>query len=65
MNKRSGLDALIPRGHATASGYRELPVNSISPNTHQPREIFDGEALDSLVASIMLVGVLLFTGNSR
>lgn len=58
MNERSGLDALIPKGHATASGYRELPVDSISPNTHQPRERFDGEALDSLVASVVLVGVL-------
>lgn len=58
MNERSGLDALIPKGHATASGYRELPVDSISPNTHQPRERFDGEALDSLVASVALVGVL-------
>lgn len=58
MNERSGLDALIPKGHATASGYRELPVDSISPNAHQPRERFDGEALDSLVASVALVGVL-------
>ena len=58
MNERSGLDALIPKGHATASGYRELPVDSISPNTHQPRERFDDEALDSLVASVALVGVL-------
>lgn len=58
MNERSGLDALIPKGHATASGYRELPVGSISPNAQQPREHFDGEALDSLVASVTLVGVL-------
>lgn len=58
MSERSGLDALIPKGHATASGYRELPVDSISPNIHQPRDRFDEEALDSLVASVTLVGVL-------
>ncbi len=58
MNKKSGLDALIPKGHSTASGYRELPVDSISSNVRQPRAHFDEEHLESLVASIKLVGVL-------
>ena len=58
MSEKSGLDALIPKGHSNASGYRELPVSSISTNTRQPREHFDQEALDSLVASVALVGVL-------
>lgn len=58
MSEKSGLDALIPKGHSTASGYRELPVDSISSNVRQPREHFDEEALESLVASVALVGVL-------
>lgn len=58
MSERSGLDALIPKGHATASGYRELPVNSISSNARQPRGHFEKEAMESLMASIALVGVL-------
>ena len=58
MNDRSMLDALIPKGHSNVSGYRELPVNSISSNTLQPREHFKEEDLESLVASIALVGVL-------
>ena len=58
MSEKSGLDALIPKGHSNASGYRELPISSISSNTRQPREHFDDEALDSLVASVSLVGVL-------
>lgn len=58
MSEKSGLDALIPKGHSNASGYRELPISSISSNTRQPREHFDDEALGSLVASVSLVGVL-------
>ena len=58
MSEKSGLDALIPKGHSNASGYRELPISSISTNARQPREHFDREALDSLVASVALVGVL-------
>jgi ParB family chromosome partitioning protein len=36
----------------------ELPVVSIRPNTHQPREHFDEEALAALAESIREVGVL-------
>jgi ParB family chromosome partitioning protein len=37
---------------------QELPVASIRPNTHQPREHFDEVALGSLAESIREVGVL-------
>jgi ParB family chromosome partitioning protein len=55
-----GLGALIPTGTVvpTTVGLQELPVASIRPNTHQPREHFDEEALGALAESIREVGVL-------
>ena len=38
--------------------YRELPIDSISPNPRQPREYFDEDALAELVDSIREVGLL-------
>jgi ParB family transcriptional regulator, chromosome partitioning protein len=55
-----GLGALIPTditGEA-GSALREVPVGSIAPNPHQPRNYFDEEALASLTASIAELGVL-------
>lgn len=40
------------------SYYAELPTASITPNPHQPRQVFDEEALDELAASIEEVGLL-------
>lgn len=57
-SQSSGLDALIPKGDRTTSGYREIPVAKITANRNQPRETFDLDELDSLVASVKLVGVL-------
>lgn len=64
MARRSGLGrglgALIPTdvtGEA-GSALREVPVESIAPNPHQPRNYFDEEALASLTASIAELGVL-------
>jgi len=55
-----GLGALIPTDITgeTGSGLREVPVGSISPNPHQPRAYFDEEALASLTASVVELGVL-------
>jgi ParB family chromosome partitioning protein len=56
-----GLGALIPateRLEDTDAALRELPVSEIRPNSYQPREHFDEEALVSLAASIQAVGVL-------
>lgn len=36
----------------------ELPISSISPNPHQPRQIFDDGELDGLSQSIAQVGIL-------
>jgi ParB family chromosome partitioning protein len=55
-----GLGALIPASAIVdvTSGLQELPVVSIRPNAHQPREHFDEEALAALAESIREVGVL-------
>ena len=61
MTKRpqtSGLDALIPKGNDLASGYQEIPVDSIVSNPNQPRKAFNPQELETLVASIKVVGVL-------
>ncbi|MZD06839.1 ParB/RepB/Spo0J family partition protein [Streptomyces sp. SID5785] len=38
--------------------FAELPLDSISPNPRQPRDVFDEEALAELVTSIKEVGLL-------
>ncbi|MEZ0064150.1 ParB family chromosome partitioning protein [Streptacidiphilus sp. MAP12-20] len=38
--------------------FAELPLDSITPNPRQPREVFDPEALNELVISIQQVGLL-------
>src|SRR3984885_3260951 len=45
---------------ATAGGayFQELPISSVTPNPRQPRQVFDDDALDELVASIQEVGLL-------
>ncbi len=54
-----GLEALIiPRNDTISSGTQKINVNSISPNPHQPRQQFDEEALQELVASIKGKGIL-------
>jgi len=53
-------DAAGERGPVTVPGARfaEIPVAAIEPNPQQPRQVFDAEALEELVASIREVGVL-------
>ncbi|MFJ9148697.1 ParB/RepB/Spo0J family partition protein [Streptomyces sp. NPDC102270] len=38
--------------------FAELPLDSITPNPRQPREVFDDDALQELVTSIKEVGLL-------
>ena len=38
--------------------FQELPIGSVTPNPRQPRQEFDEDALDELVASIREVGLL-------
>ncbi len=53
-----GLEALIPKGQPHVTGYAVIPIDRVSVNPHQPRTVFDEEALASLAASIAEVGVL-------
>ena len=55
-----GLGALIPTEAASdrGSALLDIPVSSIQPNPHQPRENFDEETLAALTASVREVGVL-------
>ncbi|MCU4187140.1 ParB/RepB/Spo0J family partition protein [Acidiferrimicrobium sp. IK] len=64
MARRSGLGkglgALIPNEVQgdRASRLLEVPVSAIRPNPHQPRSVFDEEALAGLTASVRELGVL-------
>lgn len=54
-----GIEALIiPREEVSSPGTLKLNINNISPNPHQPRQQFDEEALQELVASIKEKGIL-------
>lgn len=55
-----GLGALIPGDSPTAeeSPLRDIPVGNIVPNTYQPRQTFNEEALVALTASVRELGVL-------
>jgi ParB family chromosome partitioning protein len=60
-----GLGALLGDARATAAppsmaeGIREIPIDRIRPNPHQPRKHFDAEGLSELQASITELGVLV------
>ncbi|MFF5127435.1 ParB/RepB/Spo0J family partition protein [Streptomyces syringium] len=43
---------------AAGAHFAELPLDSITPNPRQPREVFDEDALAELVTSIREVGLL-------
>ena len=68
VTKRGGLgrnlDSLIPTpirapgASQPVAGKLEVPIQSVKPNRHQPRSIFDDEALQELAASIREIGIL-------
>lgn len=62
MMKRAlgrGLGALLPPAEpAEPGGLRDVPVDSLVPNPHQPRKRFAPDALAELAASIRVSGVL-------
>ena len=53
-----GLAAILSKGSAVTEGLRELPVELVRPNPHQPRRSFDSESLLALAESIKARGVL-------
>ncbi|MGA1159178.1 MAG: ParB/RepB/Spo0J family partition protein [Candidatus Nanopelagicaceae bacterium] len=68
VTKRGGLgrnlDSLIPTPirapgiSQPVAGRLEVPIENIKPNRHQPRSLFDDEALKELAASIREIGIL-------
>ena len=64
--KRGGLgtnlDSLIPTSltvdDVVVATQNEIPLNQISPNPRQPRTIFDEDALNELISSIKIFGIL-------
>jgi ParB family transcriptional regulator, chromosome partitioning protein len=48
----------LAESEATGAHFAELPLEAISPNPRQPREVFDEDALAELVTSIKEVGLL-------
>jgi ParB family transcriptional regulator, chromosome partitioning protein len=54
-----GLAALLTNGNGESeSALRELAIELVRPNPHQPRRDFDGESLLALAESIKVRGVL-------
>ena len=53
-----GLEALIPTPVEAGPGLREIPVESIVPNPHQPRQALDPIALQELADSIREHGLI-------
>jgi ParB family transcriptional regulator, chromosome partitioning protein len=53
-----GLAAILPRGGQGGEGLRDMPLELIDPNPHQPRRSFDEAALTELADSIRARGVL-------
>ncbi len=52
-------EAGSPAGEPVAGAhFAELPLDSIAPNSRQPRKVFDDDALAELVTSIREVGLL-------
>lgn len=51
----TSTEGLVPVPGAT---FAEIPVDAITPNVRQPRQVFDEDELDELAASIRQVGVL-------
>jgi ParB family transcriptional regulator, chromosome partitioning protein len=58
-----GLGALLPPsvgpvGAPEVAGVQEISVDSIAPNPHQPRKVFDINALNELAGSLRTAGVI-------
>ncbi len=62
MTRRTGLGrglaALIPPGEDVKASLIEVDISEVTPNPHQPREVFDDAELEGLAASIKDMGLL-------
>ena len=52
------MQTLLARPRIGRGGISQIPVGEIDPNPNQPRRVFDGEALQSLAASIAEYGLI-------
>ena len=48
----------VPPVEVAGAYFAELPVDAITPNPRQPRQVFDEEAMAELVHSIREIGLL-------
>jgi len=53
-----GLNALLGTPDIDSDQLREIDIDRILPNSHQPRKVFDEEALNELANSIRVHGVV-------
>lgn len=56
--QESGPPAAAEQVEPAGAYFAELPLDAITPNPRQPREVFDDDALAELVSSIREVGLL-------
>ncbi|MFE9422440.1 ParB/RepB/Spo0J family partition protein [Kitasatospora sp. NPDC006697] len=56
--EKAAEQAVAELAPVAGARFAELPLDSITPNPRQPREVFDEEKLGELVASIKEVGLL-------
>nr|WP_203598976.1 ParB/RepB/Spo0J family partition protein [Streptomyces sp. SID10853] len=56
--QESSPAAVAEQADSTGAYFAELPLDAITPNPRQPREVFDDDALAELVSSIKEVGLL-------
>ncbi|GAA2957984.1 ParB/RepB/Spo0J family partition protein [Streptomyces argenteolus] len=54
----TGSESVAETADPVGAYFAELPLDSITPNPRQPREVFDEDALAELVTSINEVGLL-------
>ncbi len=53
-----GLDSLLPEENSGEGSLKNIPVDKIEPNPHQPRQEFDPEKMEELTESIEQQGVI-------
>ncbi|GAA2085720.1 ParB/RepB/Spo0J family partition protein [Streptomyces albiaxialis] len=54
-----GMDEVLEEaGEVAGAHFAEVPLDAVTPNPRQPREVFDEDALAELVTSIKEVGLL-------
>lgn len=54
----AGADGMTGEAEPVGAHFAEVPLEAITPNPRQPREVFDEDALSELVTSIKEVGLL-------